>query len=70
MNAVSPGCFAHDFPKNKEFDRLWERLKDKTMLKRIGIQDEIKGIVLYLASDASSYCTGQNIIIDGGWTAW
>lgn len=70
VNAVSPGCFAHDFPKNKEFDRLWKRLTDKTMLKRIGMQDEIKGIVLYLASDASSYCTGQNIIIDGGWTAW
>lgn len=70
VNAVSPGCFAHDFPENKEFDRLWKCLTDKTMLKRIGMQDEIKGIILYLASDASSYCTGQNIIIDGGWTAW
>lgn len=70
VNAISPGCFAHDFPENKEFNKLKKNLAGKTMLKRVGEQDEIKGIVLYLASDASSYCTGQNIIIDGGWTAW
>ncbi len=70
VNAISPGCFAHDFPNTKEFEKFKKRLIDKTMLKRIGTQEEIKGIVLYLASDASSYCTGQNIIIDGGWTAW
>ena len=68
VNAVTPGTFPD--PKKAPPVEFMENLKNKTMLKRVGKPGEIAGAVVFLASDASSYMTGANIVVDGGWTAW
>jgi len=66
VNSISPGPFpSTEVQKDKEFVA---RLKDKTKLKRIGEPKDLQGIILLLSSSLSSYITGQNIAIDGGWT--
>ena len=67
VNCVSPGPFPR--PSNQVND-FAEKLAKKTMLGRIGVNDEIAGAVALLCSDASTYMTGTNIVVDGGWTAW
>ncbi len=68
VNAISPGPFPKtDIQKDKEFIA---NLEKKVPLGRIGRPDELKGAVVFLASEASSYVTGTNICVDGGWTAW
>ena len=69
VNAISPG----PFPKPETFERLpefIERLEQKVPLGRMGQPHELKGAVVLLASDAGSFITGQNLLVDGGWTAW
>jgi len=66
VNTISPGPFPSEtVQKDKAFVK---RLEDKTKLKRIGKPEDLKGVVLLLTSNASSYLTGQNIVVDGGWT--
>ncbi|MBI1348249.1 SDR family oxidoreductase [bacterium] len=66
VNCLSPG----PFPAEKAPAELVARLQAKSPMQRMGQPDELKGAVVFLASDASSYMTGQNVVIDGGWTAW
>ncbi len=66
VNCLSPG----PFPSPKAPAGLAERLKAHCPMGRMGMPHELKGAVVFLASDASSYMTGQNLVIDGGWTAW
>jgi NAD(P)-dependent dehydrogenase (short-subunit alcohol dehydrogenase family) len=68
VNSISPGAFPDkEVQKNKKFIN---NLKKKIPMGRIGKPDELKGVIIFLASNASSYVTGENIHIDGGWTAW
>ena len=70
-NAIVPGAFpnvstdSYNSPKDKSF---LKRLADRTVLRRTGVLDDLKGTLIFLASDASSYITGQKIVVDGGWT--
>jgi gluconate 5-dehydrogenase len=66
VNCLSPG----PFPSEKAPAAMVERLCTKLPMKRMGRPHELKGAIVFLASDASSYMTGQNLTIDGGWTAW
>ncbi len=66
VNCLSPG----PFPSEKADPRMVERLCSKSPMKRMGQPHELKGAIVFLASDASSYVTGQNLLVDGGWTAW
>lgn len=68
VNCVTPGPFPDD-RKLPPADFLQE-LSNKTMLGRVGTNKEIAGAFCYLASEASSFTTGSNVIVDGGWTAW
>ncbi len=70
VNAISPGPFSKPgaFDNGKEWFR--EELNAKVPLGRIGENRELKGTIAFLASDLSSYMTGQNLVVDGGWTVW
>lgn len=65
VNAISPGGVERNQPA--EFRRRYE---DRTPAGRMGREEDLKGAVAYLATDLSAYVTGENLIVDGGWTAW
>jgi NAD(P)-dependent dehydrogenase (short-subunit alcohol dehydrogenase family) len=66
VNCLSPG----PFPSPAAAGELVERLKARSPMGRMGQPHELKGALIFLASDSSSYVTGQNLVVDGGWTAW
>jgi NAD(P)-dependent dehydrogenase (short-subunit alcohol dehydrogenase family) len=71
VNAICPGLIRTDFAK-----ALWDneesvkRVNEQTPLRRLGEAEDFKGIVVYLASDASAYVTGQAMTVCGGTHMW
>lgn len=67
VNSISPGYIATEMvAQMQEYHPTW---LEKIPLGRMGRPEELKALALFLASDASSYCTGTDVIIDGGYTS-
>lgn len=71
VNSVSPGYVGTEMTKrgmsNEEWRRVWI---EGTPMNRVAEPGEIAPAVVFLASDASSYCTGTDLVVDGGYTVW
>jgi NAD(P)-dependent dehydrogenase (short-subunit alcohol dehydrogenase family) len=69
VNALAPGYFPTELTGFLSDPAFAQSIRDRTLLGRIPEPGELDGPLLFLATDASSYMTGQALVIDGGWTA-
>lgn len=69
VNAIAPGWFPTRMSGGL-IEKFEERMLDGIPLHRFGNPEDLKGVVIFLASPAASYVTGQTVVVDGGATAW
>lgn len=70
VNTISPGAFPLEVNKKSFEPGMQEKFLSRVPLGRFGKDDDLKGAVVYLASHASDYVTGINLVVDGGFLAW
>ena len=71
VNAIAPGYFTTaQTAASRQYPEIVERITANTPMKRYGQEEELKGLVVFLASPASSFMTGSEVVIDGGTTIW
>lgn len=68
-NCISPGPFPNPAVQ-QQHPAFVERLAGQSPMGRVGHASEIAGPVAFLLSDAATYITGHNLVVDGGWTCW
>ncbi len=69
-NCISPGGYGPGVAESIGENEFVENYKRLTPLGRFADDDDIKGPIIFLASNASSFVTGHNLMVDGGWTSW
>jgi NAD(P)-dependent dehydrogenase (short-subunit alcohol dehydrogenase family) len=69
VNAIAPGWFPSEMA-NFVLDQHGEQIKSHIPLGRFGGPEDLKGVVVFLASEASAYVTAQTLVVDGGQSAW
>jgi len=70
VNALAPGFFRSEMTESVlASEKLTDYVVSNSMMLRIGESSDLDGALLYLASDASEFMTGQTLLVDGGWTA-
>lgn len=67
VNALCPGAIPNYHKSQNKDNEFIKRLTERTLLKRMGHPKDLVGTLVFLASDASDYMTGQTVVIDGGW---
>jgi sorbose reductase len=70
VNALSPGYIQTEANEGEEMEELSKRWVNDIPMARIAKPEEFRGAAVWLVSDASSYVTGSEIIVDGGYTIW